>query len=148
VFRPDGSVSTYTKQHVHISEQHVFTSGPGAPPIRIGDANVGLAICADASHPRHAAIAAANGADIYAVGVMITEEEYPRKAGLMKQYAADHRMVVLMANYSGATGGSMSAGKSTIWGPDGEIVAASAGAGEELIVGSGSRKRYSGAQPS
>ena len=148
MFRPDGSVSTYTKQHVHISEQHVFTSVPAAPPILIGDAIVGLAICADASHPRHAAIAAANGADIYAVGVMITEEEYARKAGLMKQYAADHRMIVIMANYSGETGGSISAGKSTIWGPDGEIAAASTGAGQELIVGSGSRKRDPGAQPS
>ena len=81
-FLPDGSVSTYTKQHVHPSEEEVFTSGPGGTALVVEDEIVALAICADATHPRHAASAAARGANVYAVGVMITEDGYARKAGL------------------------------------------------------------------
>jgi predicted amidohydrolase len=48
--RPDGSVLTHTKEHVHQSEEEVFTSGPGGPVLRVGDSTVALAICADATY--------------------------------------------------------------------------------------------------
>ncbi len=134
-FRPDGSVVVYTKQHVHQSEEEVFTSGPGGPELLLGDATVALAICADASHPHHAARAAARGANVYAVGVMIDEGDYARKVALLEGYAREHRMAVLMANYSGATGEWVAAGKSAIWSEDGHLVAASAGTEEALVVG-------------
>ncbi len=133
--RPDGTVSTYTKQYVHQSEEEVFTSGPGGPALLIEDVTVALAICADATHPQHAAGAAARGANVYAVGVMITEEGYARKAALLRNYALEHRMGVLMANYSGATGGEVSAGKSSLWSEDGQLVAATIGTEEALVVG-------------
>jgi hypothetical protein len=44
-------------------------------------------------------------------------------------------MAVLMANYSGATGGWVSAGKSALWSEDGQLVAASTGTEEALVVG-------------
>jgi predicted amidohydrolase len=132
---PGGTVSTYTKQYVHQSEEEVFTSGPGGPALLVEDATVALAICADATHPQHAASAAARGANVYAVGVMITEGGYARKAALLRNYALEHRMAVLMANYSGATGGEVSAGKSALWSEDGQLVAASTGTEEALVVG-------------
>ena len=134
VFRPDGSVLTYTKEHVHQSEENVFTSGPGGPTLLVGEATVALAICADAAQPRHAARAAARGANVYAVGAMIDEAGYARKSALLKNYAVEHRMAVLLANYSGATGGEVSAGKSAIWSEDGELIVASAGTEESLVV--------------
>jgi len=133
--RSDGSVLTYTKEYVHQSEEGVFRSGPGGPAFLVEDVTVALAICADATHPEHAARAAARGATVYAVGVMITEDGYTRKAALLKSYALEHRMAVLMANYSGTTGGSVSAGKSALWSEDGQLVAASAGSEEALVVG-------------
>lgn len=135
IFRPDGSVSTYSKVHVHQSELGVFTPGAGGPLLPVAEATVGLAICADASHPEHAASAAARGANVYAAGVMIDEMGCARKAPLLRSYAAEHRMAVLMANYSGVTGGEVSAGKSALWCQDGRLVAASAGAEEALVVG-------------
>lgn len=134
VFGADGSISTYTKQHVHSSEQHVFTSGPGGGPLQIGSARVALSICADATHPEHAAAAAANGAGIYAVGAMIVVPDYTRKSGLLQRYATDHRMAVLLANYAGSSGGDVSAGKSAFWSEDGQPVVTSAGNEEELLV--------------
>jgi predicted amidohydrolase len=142
---PDGSVMTYSKEHVHESEAEVFTSGPGGPVLIIEDATVSLAICADASHPQHAAKAAARGANVYAVGVMIEQDAYPRKAALLRQYAAEHRMAVLMANYSGATGGEISAGKSAVWCEDGRVVATSTGTEEALVVGTKQNGAWSGA---
>jgi predicted amidohydrolase len=132
---PGGTVLTYTKQHVHQSEEEVFTSGPGGPALLVEDATVALAICADATYPQHAASAAARGANVYAVGVMITEGGYARKAALLRNYALEHRMAVLMANYSGATGGEVSAGKSALWSENGQLVAATTGTEEALVVG-------------
>jgi predicted amidohydrolase len=134
-FRPDGSALTYTKEYVHQSEEGFFRSGPGGPVLLVEDATVALAICADAAHPEHAARAAARGANVYAVGVMITEDRYMRKAALLKNYALEHRMAVLMANHRGVTGGAVSAGKSALWSEDGQLVVASAGTEEALVVG-------------
>jgi predicted amidohydrolase len=133
--RPDGSVMTYTKQYVHESEEAVFTSGPGGPPLLIECATVALAICADATHPQHAASAAARGANVYAASVMIDEIGYARKVALLRNYAVEHRMAVLMANYGGSTGGEVSAGKSSLWSEDGQLVAASTETEEALVVG-------------
>jgi predicted amidohydrolase len=133
--RHDGSVLTYTKVYVHQSEEEVFTSGPGGPALIVEGATVALAICADATHPQHAASAAARGANVYAVGVMITEDGYARKVALLRNYAQEHKMAVLMANYSGATGGEISAGKSALWSEDGQLVVASTGAEEALVIG-------------
>lgn len=144
-FRADGSVVTHTKEHVHQSEEHVFTSGPGGPLLPVEEASVALAICADASHPQHAAKAAAGGATLYAAGVMIDEEGHVRKTALLATYARRHGMAVLMANYSGTTGGYVSAGKSAIWSEDGTIAAASTGIEEALIVGIKSNGSWSGA---
>jgi len=133
--RPDGSVLTYTKEHIPPSEEEVFTPGPGGPALLVEDVTVALAICADATHPQHAASAAARGASVYAVGAMIDEIGYTRKVSLLRNYAREHRMAVLMANYSGATGGEVSAGKSALWSEDGQLVAASTGTEEALVVG-------------
>lgn len=134
-FRPDGTTSLYTKVHVHESELHVFAPGSGGPDLTINEVTVALAICADVSFPQHARHAAERGARIYAAGVMIDDAGYARKMPLLKGYAVEHKMAVLMANYSGITGGEVSAGKSAIWAEDGTVVAQSSGTTEELIVG-------------
>jgi predicted amidohydrolase len=144
VFRPDGSVLTYTKVHVHESELGVFTPGPGGPAVAVGATAVALAICRDASQPQHAASAAAHGANAYAVGAMITEDAYVQKAALLRGYALEHGMAVLLSNYSGVTGGDLSAGKSAIWSEDGQLVAASTGTEEALVFGMKQNGAWSG----
>jgi predicted amidohydrolase len=134
VFHADGSLSTYSKIHVHASEQHVFALGSGGPDLNIAGTTVALAICADASHPQHAANAAARRAQIYATGAMIDIPAYPRKSALLEGYARDHRMAVLLANYSGETGGDVSAGKSAIWAESGAPIAVSQGREPALVI--------------
>ncbi len=102
--------------------------------LRVGNETVALAICADASHPQHAACAACRGASIYAAGVMITDKGYQADAALFERYAAQHGMATLMANHAAPTGGWFPAGKSAIWGAGGQRVAAAEGTGQALIV--------------
>lgn len=141
---PDGRLSAYAKVHVHSSEAHVFECGPGGPDLEIDGFPVGLAICRDAAIPEHASAAAARGAKLYAAGVMIDAEGYARKVPLMRGYARRHGIAVLMANYSGVSGGEVSAGKSAIWGEDGEAVAESPGTEESLVIGSRERGHWIG----
>jgi predicted amidohydrolase len=132
--RPDGSVVKYTKEYVHSSEEHVFTSGPGGPPLRIGNSTIALSICRDAKQPEHVAKAAALGAGLYAAGVMVDEPGYAVKAPLLAGFARQHQMAILMANYSGSTGGDISMGRSAVWNENGEIVVESAGNAEEIVI--------------
>jgi len=133
-FLPDGSVSTYSKQHLHPGEEVFFQPGGGGDLLRIGGETVALAICADASYPKHASSAASRGASVYAAGVLITEKGYAADAALLERYATEHGMTYLMANYAAPTGGWFPAGKSAIWCAGGRRVAAATGTEQALVV--------------
>jgi predicted amidohydrolase len=141
---PDGSVLTYTKTHLHPGEEQVFAPGLGGPMLSIGSVTVALAICADTTHQQHPASAAAQGANIYAAGVLITEDGYSRDSAQLRHYARLHRMAVVMANHSAPTGGWVSAGRSAIWSEEGHLVAASRGTEEALVIGRKRRGSWDG----
>jgi predicted amidohydrolase len=130
----DGSLGVYSKQHLHPGEEVAFAPGSGGAPLIIGADTIALAVCADFTHADHAAMAAQNGAGIYAAGVLITEKGYDPDTTLLQGYADAHSMVVLMANHGGATGGWESAGRSAVWASDGSLIAAAAGTGNQMVV--------------
>ena len=134
VLGADGSLGVYSKQHLHPGEEVAFAPGNGGSMLNIGGDTVALAVCADFSHPSHAAAAAQQGADLYAAGVLITESGYAPDSALLKGYAGTHSMTVLMANHGGATGGWESAGRSAIWAPDGSLIVAASSAGNVMVV--------------
>jgi predicted amidohydrolase len=147
IFSADGALSIHTKEYLHAGEEAVFAAGSGGPLLPIEDANVALAICADTTHPEHAARAAARRASVYAAGVLITESGYAPDTAQLTAYAREHRMAVLMANHGAVTGGWEPAGKSAIWSEDGAIVAAASGVGEALIIGRKQGGVWDGAVP-
>ncbi|MGW8461231.1 carbon-nitrogen hydrolase family protein [Pseudomonas sp. CLCA07] len=134
VFGADGSLGVYSKQHLHPGEEVAFAPGAGGSMLAIGADAVALAVCADFSHASHAAAAAEQGADLYAAGVLITENGYAPDTALLQGYAGTHSMTVLMANHGGATGGWESAGRSAIWASDGSLIAAAHGTGNVMVV--------------
>lgn len=134
LFQPDGAAVTHTKVHVHWSEMPPFTAGPGGAPYTIAGLAVGLAICADASHPEHAAKAASAGARLYAVSVFIEEDAHARKTALIEGYARQNGIPALMANYAGLTGGAPSSGKSAIWDEAGNVITLAPGNEEALVI--------------
>lgn len=134
VLAADGSLGVYSKQHLHPGEEVAFAPGAGGSLLTIGTDQVALAVCADFSHASHAQQAANSGANIYAAGVLITENGYAPDTTLLQGYAAEHSMVVLMANHGGAAGGWESAGRSAIWAPNGDLIVAAPGTGDALVI--------------
>ncbi|MGE8189915.1 carbon-nitrogen hydrolase family protein [Pseudomonas sp. NPDC086278] len=130
----DGALGVYSKQHLHDGEELAFAPGTGGCALQIGADTVALAVCADFSHASHALAAAGLGADLYAAGVLITENGYAPDTAILQGYAGTHSMAVLMANHGGATGGWESAGRSAIWSAGGSLVIAAPGTGNLLVV--------------
>ncbi|MHA4980303.1 carbon-nitrogen hydrolase family protein [Pseudomonas extremorientalis] len=134
VLGADGSLAVYTKQHLHPGEEAVFAPGQGGAALDIGDERIALAVCADfsrASHPRQAAQV---GATVYAAGVLTSEGGYAADSALLQGYAAEHGLVVLVANHGGPSGGYVCAGRSAIWAADGRLLAAASGLGDALVI--------------
>ena len=134
IFHGNGAQSVQSKQHLHGGEESVFAPGAGGVPIDIGGERLSLAICADFSHARHAHQAAQAGATVYVVSALISGTGYGHDASVLKGYARQHRMAVLMANYAGMTGGWSSGGRSALWNEHGETEAEIPNAEEGLLV--------------
>ena len=136
ILSPDGAVGLYTKHHlgafspsasadglVPPAESTVFQPGTANPLVRFGDDTAALAICADTGRPSHAQAAADRGATAYLASVFSIPTDFDRESANLKEYAARHSMVVVVANYGGPSSGLPSAGKSTIWSDRGELLA-------------------------
>lgn len=134
VFAPDGTLYSYTKQHLHGPEATIFTAGQGGPLLQVQQEQVGLAICADIlsdTHPQHAADC---GATVYAAGVLITKKSYPLESGLLQRYAEKHRMVVILSNHCAPTGGWEPAGQSAIWDDSGRLIVTASEGDDALAI--------------
>ncbi|MRJ21055.1 carbon-nitrogen hydrolase family protein [Pseudomonas haemolytica] len=134
VLGADGSVGVYTKQHLHSGEELAFVAGQGGEILAWGDERIALAVCADFSHASHPRRAAEAGATVYAAGVLVSEGGYAADSALLQGYAAEHGMLVLMANHGGPSGGWACAGRSAIWTGDGNLLAAAPGVGDALVI--------------
>ena len=145
VFTPDGSLYSYTKQHLHGSETQVFAQGNGGPLLSVQDNAIGLAICADILQPSHPQCAADAGAQIYAAGVLITEKSYPQESAMLQGYARQHNMVVMLANHCAPTGGWVPGGQSAVWDETGKLIVAASAGDDTLVVAQKSAEGWSGA---
>jgi len=144
VLQDDGGMSIYCKQHLHAGEEKAFVAGKGGAPVQVGEDLIALAVCADATHPSHAAHAASGNPAVYAAGSVISVGSYPAESAQLAGYAATHGMAVLLANHGGPTGGWPCAGRSAVWAPGGEQVAAAPGVGEFLVIATRQGDDWSG----
>jgi predicted amidohydrolase len=117
--RPDGRIQVYGKQNLHGVERDLFQPGDKIQLLDIDGWRVALAICYDAAVPTHAAEAAGQGAEIYAVSALYTQEETRRIDVHSAARAMDHRMYSVVANFAGRGPGWESCGGSGTWHPDG-----------------------------
>ncbi len=143
-FVPRAEVMTYLKEYPHHSEEVAFVRGAGGDLLDVSEQNVALAICADLTHPEHAHAAVQRGATIYAASCFLTESGYTKDADLLKRYATDYGIVVIMANYGAPMGQWSAAGKSTIWSSDGSLIACAPHTGPALVVAEQSSDGWTG----
>ena len=134
VIAPGDVSSVYAKEYLHEGEEVAFVPGSGGPLVLVDREVVGLAICADMTHPEHACAAADSGATVYAASCFITEAGYAADTELLRRYAVEHQMLVLMANYGEPTPDYSCAGKSAVWSAQGTLLACAPETGEWLCV--------------
>lgn len=134
VLGADGSLAVYSKQHLHVGEERAFVAGSGGAPLSFDGERVALAVCADVCHASHVQAAVDAGAGIYAAGVLISEGGYAADSARLQGYAREHGILVLMANHGGPSGGWACAGRSAIWGAQGQLLGAIEGLGEALLI--------------
>lgn len=134
ILQADGTSSIYTKHHLHAGEERYFSPASLNPMFTLHQERAALAICADTTHPEHAAHAAAQQASLYLAGVLITPQGYAADATQLQGYAQQYKMLVVLANFGGASGGHESAGKSAIWSPQGNCLAMLKDQGDGLVI--------------
>lgn len=145
VLAPDGSVVLYRKRHLHTSEEYFASAGADDALVHLlAGEPTGMAVCADITHPEHARAAHGAGATLYAAGALISHQGYGPESALLQGYARDHAMAVLLANYSGTSGGYVSAGRSAVWEPGGRCVVAAEGDAPSLVWASRGDSGWSG----
>ncbi|WP_339736185.1 carbon-nitrogen hydrolase family protein [uncultured Gimesia sp.] len=138
ILLPDRTTELYTKHHlgafppsaecdsldgsIPSAEATVFQPGNLNPLIRLHDHKAALAICADIGTPSHAEIAAERGADSYLASMFVIPSEFDGDAAKLRKYASQHRMMTALANFGRPSGGLRSAGRSSIWSEEGELL--------------------------
>jgi NAD+ synthase (glutamine-hydrolysing) len=107
----------------------VFHAGRRNPLVRFEGHAAAVAVCADTGRPPHSREAAERGASVYLAGMFVIPSEFDRETANLASLAARHSLVVVFANYGGASGGLASAGRSAIWSERGERLVQLEGSG-------------------
>lgn len=134
IIYPDKSSAIYTKKYLHTGEEKFFDPGEFDPQIKLKGETMSLAICADINNPLHPKSASCNGASVYLVGVLWSAGGYKNDIELMKEYATNYKMLVVLSNFGGDSGGYEAAGKSIVFSSRGEIISEIKGRGEGLAI--------------
>ena len=124
---------TYAKQHLAVGEIGIFSAGTSPGRLTVNGWKLALAVCTDAATPSHVLAASESGADAYLVGALFV---IGREAQIDVQMsdAASKGMWVVLAQYSGGTGGGPACGLSGAWQRDGrEVTRLGAGPGIAVV---------------
>src|SRR5690606_11733458 len=122
-------------RHLHPGEEQWACAGMAdSASFPLHEQRCALSICADTGHAEHAAAAAATGASLYLAGVLISEQGYAADSSTLQGHAARHGYSVLMANHGGPSGGYAAGGRSAFWDARGQLVGATDGPGEQLLI--------------
>jgi predicted amidohydrolase len=126
-FRVDagGAAVAYRKTHLGGDEPARFSPGDGPAVITVDGWRIGLAICKDTGVDEHTAATAALGVDLYAAGVVHHRHQIEEQDARGRRIAAACGAYVAFASFAGPTGGGydVTAGTSTVWAPDGGVLA-------------------------
>lgn len=135
-FHPDGTRSVYRKHFLYEGEaQYVAPGSAMNEVIDVRGVPVALAICFDTCHQTHPHAAVMAGATLYAAGSVVTPPGIERELAMFAGYAKLFSMGILFANHATKTGSYESAGRSSIWLPDGQLLVQAPGQGECLVLG-------------
>jgi predicted amidohydrolase len=149
ILYPDCTTELYTKHHlgafppsascdgtVPPAEATVFQPGDRNPLLRFGGNIAAVAVCADIGRLSHPQQAADRGATTYLASMFVIPSELEGEIARLSRYAAQHSMMVALANFGSPSGGLASAGRSAIWSETGELLVqlGASGAGVAVVT--------------
>ncbi|MET8543351.1 carbon-nitrogen hydrolase family protein [Kitasatospora sp. NPDC004799] len=132
----EGAAVVYRKMCLHGAEVERFTPGEKPVVLELDGLRLGLAVCADAADPAHAAETSALGIDAYVASTLYGPgaAQAERRDGHLRSRAVAHGVWCVLATCAGASGEYPdTSGGSGVWAPDGEIVAQAGTAPGELV---------------
>nr|BFD94419.1 carbon-nitrogen hydrolase family protein [Kitasatospora sp. Xyl93] len=132
----DGARVVYRKMRLHGAEVERFAPGEKPAVLELDGLRLGLAVCADAADPAHAAETAALGIDAYVASTLYGPgaAQAERRDGHFRDRAAAHGVWCVLSTSAGATGEYPdSSGGSGVWAPGGDLVVQAGTAPGELV---------------
>ena len=131
--RGEGVDVVYRKTFLGGEEPAHFAPGPGPVAIEVDGWRIGLGLCKDTGTAEHVRGTARLGIDVYAAGLVHLPDELAEQDARALSIATSCDSYVVFASAAGPAGGGYrrTAGTSTVWAPDGSVLArASASAGD------------------
>ena len=121
LFQPNKKRLTYSKQYLYKGEEQYFENGNTPCFIQIDRHKIAPAICYESSVSEHSDAAISQSATIYVAAVMTDVSGINKKLNVLSSLANKHKIIVLMSNFVGISGGSEPAGRSSIWNQKGDL---------------------------
>ncbi|WP_428740204.1 carbon-nitrogen hydrolase family protein [Tenacibaculum sp.] len=134
IFQPYKPREIYSKEHLHPGEEKYFVSGENLPPIEFKDHRIGFAICYETSISEHSEKAFKNGSNVYMASVLNSINGVDKDLNRISNIAKKYKMISLMANFVGKSGGYDCAGKSSIWNENGQLIEQLDGVNEGIAI--------------
>lgn len=134
IFSPFKVRITYSKQYLYPTEVSLFTAGVNPLALKIESDIVAPAICYELSNREHHEVAVKNNATVYMASVLNSVAGVDGDLKKLADIAKTYKMVAVMSNFVGESGGYKCAGKSSVWNDKGELVAQLGGEEEGLII--------------
>ncbi|MDP9961312.1 carbon-nitrogen hydrolase family protein [Chryseobacterium lathyri] len=122
IFQPGKRRDVYLKRNLFSTETGIFSKGENFCQLEILQNKVSLAICYDLSDPMHSQEACQVGSDIYTASVLNSVNGVDEDLIKLSNIAKTYHMHVVMANFTGESGGYECAGKSSVWNNNGSLL--------------------------
>lgn len=122
IFEPNKQRQIYSKQQLHSDELPYFEKGIGQVIITTDKTKIAPAICYESLQPIHSENAFKLGAEIYLASVAKSENGVEKAFKHFPIIAKQYGKTVLMSNCVGFCDNFLSAGKSSVWTKDGELI--------------------------
>ncbi|WP_199535481.1 carbon-nitrogen hydrolase family protein [Rhodohalobacter sp. SW132] len=120
--KPGGNRSIYSKQILHTDEKPTFSKGDESFMLTIQGKNIAPAICYESLQTDHAHDAFERGADIYLASVEKSQNGLDKARIHYRKIAQKYSMPVLMVNCIGFCDDFESAGQTSAWNSNGELL--------------------------
>lgn len=134
LFQPNKERKTYSKAYLHPGEEKYFIAGKNLAPITVGNHKIAFAICYETSIQAHAEKAYKNKADVYMASVLNSVNGVDKDLHRISETAKKYKMLALMSNLVGKSGGYDCAGKSSVWNNEGKLIEQLDEANQGMII--------------